>query len=108
MKPLYGYLMLAVSIPLVLGIAGFIYGWLCGVVARPGEQLVHQREIDMKLWTFLGPSLAVVTFVTIMFQAQPWYRAIGFAAIGWGGCLLFKAGLYWAVARRLKSDAEET
>ena len=106
MKPLLGYLMLAVSIPLVLGISGFIYGWLCAVISRSTDQLERQRRIDMKLWTLLGPSLALITMITMLLQTQPWYRAFGFAAVGWGGCLLFKAGLYWSIARRLKRDAE--
>jgi len=105
MKPLLGYVLLAISIPLVLGISGFIYGWLCALVARSTEQLETQRRIDMKLWTLIGPGLAVVILGTIMFQGQAWYLAVGYAAIGWAGCLLFKGGLYWAIARRLKADA---
>ena len=77
MKPLLGYALLAFSIPLVLGISGFIYGWLCALVARTTEQLETQRSIDMKLWTWLGPGLAVVVIVTVLFQAQAWYLAMG-------------------------------
>jgi len=102
MKPLVGYVLLAVSVLLGLGISGFIYGWLCALVARTAEQLERQRLIDMKLWTFIGPALGIITACTMMFQAQAWYRALAFGAIGWAGCLLFKGGLYWAIKRDLK------
>ena len=104
MKPLLGYVLLAISIPLVLGISGFIYGWFCALVARSTEQLQAQRRIDMKLWSLIGPTLAIVVMITVLFQAQAWYLAFGYAAIAWAGCLLFKGGLYWAIARRLKVD----
>ena len=109
MKELYGYGLLALSAAISGGVCGYLYGWLCGVVARGNEQLERQRGGDMRLWTLLGPAVALAIFGGGLYKLMVWYLALGYAVIGWLTCLAAKGGIYWAITRRMrKNTAEES
>ena len=107
MKEIYGYGLLVVSAAVTGGVCGFLYGWFCGVVARTNEQLEHQRAGDMKLWSRLGPAVAIATFVGCLYNFMVWYGALGYAAVGWVICICARGGIYLAISRRIRKNIAE-